>query len=291
MSKKQTPIARVEKGAEQAFIEGGNLVGNVFGRPEESKEKPKAVPLSENHIETLTHLQLPERIAKILNNPLEKLQLKLESNKAMHNQLNKMIDYHELQTPKSKIVFTYFSQELLDEVEDVWIFKTFSNLGFIFNKKYSTLFIITNATTVTNDYLEMITDWQNNLNYEKVELLLNDKISLLEESDPEVRLERIKDMFDLSEEATDNNDPPESPPFDRANFRLQVTDRFNLAEIETLCFDLDVKYESLGGETIDTKIIALIQHFEKQGDLQRLMDYCKKAKPGEHWEVVSDSPK
>jgi hypothetical protein len=283
MSNEQTQIARVEKSAEQAFISGGERIGSVFGRPKDSKEKPTDVPLSEVHIETLTQLQLPERIIEILKGPLEKLQLALESNKAMHNQLNKMINYHELQTPKRKIVFTYFSKELLDEVEDVWLFKTFSNLGFIFNKKFEFLFIITDAEKVENDFQEMIKDWQNNLSYEKIELLLNGNINPLEEADLDVRLARIQTMFDLSQDDRTTNNDPEAAVSARADFRLKITNRFSLNDIKTLCHDLGVNYDNLGGDTIETKVIELIDHFENRGTLQALIEHCKRLRPEEDW--------
>lgn len=288
MNNRQTPTAPLE----QAFIDTGNLVGTTLGRPKEQKAEATVATVPTSRIQSLTQLHLPDRIAQILEIPLERLKLKLERNQAMHSLLNKMIDYHEIQTAKGKIVLTYFGKELVDKevVEDVWTFKTFSPLGFIFNKKYTALFVLSDAAQVRNDYQEMIAVWRENLSYEEVELLLNDKISLLEESDPDVRFFRIQEMFGLSEEGSSEDDVAEELSFDREKFRILLNDLFKLDDIRKLCFDLEVDYENLDGESKESKVIALIEHFENRLALLALLEQCQKIRPQAPWQEVLDKP-
>ena len=51
---------------------------------------------------------------------------------------------------------------------------------------------------------------------------------------------------------------------------------FSLDELHQICFDLDVPFDGLPGETIQDKARSLYLYTERRGDLHRLVDACQR---------------
>lgn len=58
-----------------------------------------------------------------------------------------------------------------------------------------------------------------------------------------------------------------------------LDDRFSLAEIKDLCFDLKVNYDDLGAGGLSERIIELIQHLENRGQTHKLVKLISKYRP------------
>lgn len=65
--------------------------------------------------------------------------------------------------------------------------------------------------------------------------------------------------------------------------RQILIDYFDESELETLCFDLRVDYDSLAGTAKATKAIALIEHLVHLGRVVELIDYCSQLRPNIPW--------
>jgi hypothetical protein len=59
--------------------------------------------------------------------------------------------------------------------------------------------------------------------------------------------------------------------------------RFSLADIRRLCYDLSVACEHLRGETKPDKIIGLIQTLQRHGRLPELITSLEHYRPHLHW--------
>ncbi len=65
--------------------------------------------------------------------------------------------------------------------------------------------------------------------------------------------------------------------------RRKISDRFSEDEIRTLCFDLDIDYDNLGGSTKNGKTRELINHIKRNGRLPDLMTLIKQERPTSSW--------
>jgi len=74
-----------------------------------------------------------------------------------------------------------------------------------------------------------------------------------------------------------------------SDLRLSILTSFNLSEIQTLCVDLGVDYESLGGEGREAKARELIAYFSRLGRLSDLIEYCVTTRPRCSWPLVNRS--
>lgn len=70
----------------------------------------------------------------------------------------------------------------------------------------------------------------------------------------------------------------------RAHLRDQINGYFDLAELQTLCYDLGIPFDDLSGATKTNKIEDLIGRFERNGDRQRLIAYCRAKRPNTNWD-------
>lgn len=68
-----------------------------------------------------------------------------------------------------------------------------------------------------------------------------------------------------------------------SNLRYLVDKHFNLEDLQVLCFDLEVDYEHLPGDTKPIKIISLILYLQRENRLPDLLEYCRNARPRVHW--------
>lgn len=58
-----------------------------------------------------------------------------------------------------------------------------------------------------------------------------------------------------------------------------IEDSFNLEELRSLCFSLEIDYENLAGETKHAKIIALFQYFQRRNNLDVLIHKLAEIRP------------
>ena len=65
--------------------------------------------------------------------------------------------------------------------------------------------------------------------------------------------------------------------------RVRMQDAFNLEELKTLCEDLTVNYENLGGEGLNAKVREIVGYFRRNGRLIDLVDYCRRQRPTVEW--------
>jgi hypothetical protein len=66
---------------------------------------------------------------------------------------------------------------------------------------------------------------------------------------------------------------------DRATLREILTGQFNDSELRNLCFDLDIDYESLGGDEKSGKARELIAHCERYARTADLVAACRRLRP------------
>jgi hypothetical protein len=66
--------------------------------------------------------------------------------------------------------------------------------------------------------------------------------------------------------------------------RELLTERFNENELRTLCFDLNVDYESLPGEAKPDRARELVLYLERQGRFSELIEVGARQRPDMDWE-------
>lgn len=69
--------------------------------------------------------------------------------------------------------------------------------------------------------------------------------------------------------------------------RHAILDSFSLTEIQSLCFDLGIDYESLGGEGREAKARELIAYLNRRDRLSELIRYCVEARPNYPWPQIN----
>lgn len=72
----------------------------------------------------------------------------------------------------------------------------------------------------------------------------------------------------------------------RATFHDQMADLFSLDELHQICFDLDVRFDALSGDTVGEKTRELYLYMERRGDLYRLVRICQKERPSANWTIT-----
>lgn len=85
--------------------------------------------------------------------------------------------------------------------------------------------------------------------------------------------------------------PPESSHIAEAEtiplgyLRQLITDSFDLNELRTLCLDIGIRYDSLGGDTIEDKTTYLVAYMQRRNQLPQLMDALRRERPHVPWPV------
>ncbi len=77
----------------------------------------------------------------------------------------------------------------------------------------------------------------------------------------------------------------------RRELRRAIEEGFDDSELQTLCFDLDIKYESLSGDNFSSKVRELIEYFERKKELSQLISYCKEKLQKVPWEEIEAAVK
>lgn len=62
-----------------------------------------------------------------------------------------------------------------------------------------------------------------------------------------------------------------------------LIDHFNLGELRTLAFDLNINFEDLSGRAKRDKVVSLIEYAERRGRLDDLVGYVKRLRPYAEW--------
>ncbi len=65
--------------------------------------------------------------------------------------------------------------------------------------------------------------------------------------------------------------------------RKALTQHFNRGELKTLCFDLNIDYDELAGETKTEKVTALLDYCERHSRLPFLLAYLQQERPKIDW--------
>jgi hypothetical protein len=69
------------------------------------------------------------------------------------------------------------------------------------------------------------------------------------------------------------------PNYDLSKLRQWFVSRFNIEEMQTLCFDLDVDYECISGQNKSGFAREIILYFQRRNQLTTLINYCSKVRP------------
>jgi hypothetical protein len=76
---------------------------------------------------------------------------------------------------------------------------------------------------------------------------------------------------------------PASSQQQRKRLRENIDTYLNDSELATLCFDMNIDYESLPGEGKQTKIRELITYCERSGRIQELIQNCEGLRSNVQW--------
>ncbi|MAT96390.1 MAG: hypothetical protein CL608_04535 [Anaerolineaceae bacterium] len=76
----------------------------------------------------------------------------------------------------------------------------------------------------------------------------------------------------------------------RKELRRSIAKHFKDDELRTLCFDLELDYELLGGEGKMGKIRELIAHMDRHNRLAELLQYLKTERPKISWPDIPATP-
>ena len=71
--------------------------------------------------------------------------------------------------------------------------------------------------------------------------------------------------------------------------RQNITRLFELEELRTLCFDLGVDFESLGGEGKEAKARELVAFLDRNDRLLDLVETCASQRPGAAWQSILET--
>jgi hypothetical protein len=71
-----------------------------------------------------------------------------------------------------------------------------------------------------------------------------------------------------------------------SNLHQGMVKSYNLEELRTLCMQLGVDYDDLGGDGKDGKIRELISYLNRRGQLSKLIEQCKTNRPDYQWPSI-----
>lgn len=281
----QAPTAQADQGLK--FI--ANRILDVTGHPEELEKSQE--PLPSTPVDLLTDLYLPTSILQILEVPLKTWGYTLETNETVHQIAKKIIRHFVLRTSVGKMVLIYLRPEVVqDQNPSYWA--QFSYFGILFAKDYKSIFVFSDADNAGLAYKEVLKQWKEIFPFEKVELLLNDVIQVLQTSEIKVVISEIGERFGLPSQKEEEAPKAEVRLINTRKLHELLLNHFaNDDDLILLCFALQehVKYENLEGDILKTKFISLIEHFENRAILPVLVDYCKEARKQVSWDEVESS--
>jgi hypothetical protein len=62
-----------------------------------------------------------------------------------------------------------------------------------------------------------------------------------------------------------------------------VSESFNRAEIRELCFDFNIEYDDLPGESRGERVLELVTYFQRRNTLDVFIEWCAKLRPKIQW--------
>ena len=75
----------------------------------------------------------------------------------------------------------------------------------------------------------------------------------------------------------------------KAKLRNLLIKYFNSSDLDNLCFDLNIEYESIAGNTKEDKARELITHCFRHGILDTLVNRCRELRPHVDWNEFTTS--
>ncbi len=73
------------------------------------------------------------------------------------------------------------------------------------------------------------------------------------------------------------------------DLRRGIVQCFGTSDLKVLCADLGIDYESLAGEGKEAKALELILYMKRRGQMTKLVQYCRSARPNYTWPQEDDS--
>lgn len=70
----------------------------------------------------------------------------------------------------------------------------------------------------------------------------------------------------------------------RRQLREKIAASFDVRELATLCFDMNIEYQNLPDEGKEAKVIELIAYCERRGRISELTEKCREERPNIQWE-------
>lgn len=72
--------------------------------------------------------------------------------------------------------------------------------------------------------------------------------------------------------------------------RQIITERFNLEELRTLCFDLGMDWDDLPARGKAGKVRELVDHFARRRSIEELVQFCERQRPDISWRDIGKMP-
>jgi hypothetical protein len=104
----------------------------------------------------------------------------------------------------------------------------------------------------------------------------------------------IKQQFQYSEvpfAVAEDVETSDIPDADLGQLRKLIARYFKEDELNTLCFDLGIDFDSLKGETIDGKSRELVAYCDRTLHLPELIEACREARPKVAWDAFQSEEK
>jgi hypothetical protein len=76
-----------------------------------------------------------------------------------------------------------------------------------------------------------------------------------------------------------HRDPLNGATMLSSSLRPVLQERFNLVELQQLCFEMQIDFENLEGSSKDSKVLSLLNQCQRHGRLKELWDLCVRLRP------------
>ncbi|KAA3665258.1 MAG: hypothetical protein DWQ04_01515, partial [Chloroflexi bacterium] len=76
----------------------------------------------------------------------------------------------------------------------------------------------------------------------------------------------------------------------KINLRQLLEKHFNKSELRDICFELDIDFENLPGQTKRDKVRELITFCHRHGSSPKLQTNLRKLRPAVDWPDIADEP-
>lgn len=82
---------------------------------------------------------------------------------------------------------------------------------------------------------------------------------------------------------------PHPPVINKVELSKLIRQHYSLEEFKSLCFELQVAYDDLPGETLTNRVEALVEYLERRGRVPHLLALVKQERPHITWpDTISD---